>query len=329
MGHDHKDARAVMSRALFAGLLASLVILLGFVLLPYVLPLGGPDTVPPLELADPDGAFVAIAGEHLYYTHVPGEAPPVILLHGFGGSTVSWRDSVPVLVQAGYAVYAVDLLGFGLSEKGWEHDYSHPAQAARVIGFMDALGIDRAVIVGHSMGGSVAAHLALRHPQRVDRLVLVSAPIVSDGETSSMLPVPAALLDLPLVRQWGRLLIRGLVVPEFDSLLFDAAYRDGMIDASLVEGYRRVLQTPEWDLGLLGIMRDARTSALGDAVRALEMPVLLLWGTEDTWVPPEAGARLEALLPHAERVEFAGVGHLPMHEVPDQFNLALLEFLAR
>lgn len=314
------------------GIVALMSGLFGLVLLPYMVPLGGPDVLPPSELADQNGAFVTIASERLYYTHTPGPGPAILLIHGFGGSTVSWRDTVPALAEAGYDVYAVDLLGFGLSEKGWSHDYSHRAQAARVVQLMDVLAIEQAVILGHSMGGNVAAYVALRYSDRVDRLVLVSPSILDDARSEDprlTLPVPIDALNLPPLRRWARVAMRELVVPQFDTLLFDAAYRDYMIDAGLEDGYRRVLYTPEWDLALLGIMRDAGENALGDVVRSIEVPVLLVWGAEDTWVPSRMGVQLEALLPQVERVEFAGVGHLPMHEVPDDFNRVLLDFLAQ
>jgi pimeloyl-ACP methyl ester carboxylesterase len=311
------------------------VLLLGIAIavfaLPYTLPRGDSDTLHPSEFADANGAFVRVSGESLYYTHTPGSGEAVVLLHGFGGSTTTWIDTAPALAAAGYDVYAVDLLGFGLSEKGWQHDYSHPAQAARVIAVMDALGIDRAVIVGHSMGGNVAAHLALSYPERVTALVLVSAAIVdsnNSGSGGSFSPVPAELLELPFVRRWGQVLSREVIAPMFDDLLASAAADDSMIRPEIVEGYRRALHTPEWELGLMGITRDGDQNALPAPLETLDLPVLLLWGAADTWVPAANGVRLEASIPGARRVEFTGVGHLPMHEVPERFNAALLDFLA-
>lgn len=313
----------------------TIVLLLGAAIvvfaLPYTLPLDNTVMQHPSEFADANGAFVRVSGEGLYYTHTPGSGEVVLLLHGFGGSTVTWIDTAPALAAAGYDVYAVDMLGFGLSDKGWQHDYSHPAQAARVIGLMDALGIDRAVIIGHSMGGNVAAHLALSYPERVSALVLVSAAIVDNSAAAhggSFLPVPPGLLKLPFVRQWGQVLSREFIAPMFDDLLASAATDDSVIRPEIVEGYRRALRTPEWDLGLMGMTRDGDRNALPALLDTLDLPVLLLWGAADTWVPASNSVRLEALIPGAQRVEFAGVGHLPMHEAPDLFNAALLEFLA-
>lgn len=305
--------------------IAATLAAVGLTALPYGLPLGGPAMVHPSHLADANGAFVQVEGESLYYTHVPGPGEAVVLIHGFGGSTVTWEETGRALAAAGYDVYAVDLLGFGLSQKGWRHDLSHPAQARRVLGLMDALGIERAVIVGHSMGGNVAAHVALSAPERVSGLVLVSAAIL--GSSNGMQPVPPGLLSLPVVQRWAQIGLRALVVPMFDGLLFDAAALDVTIPPETVEGYRRALQTPEWDLGLLALTRDADRNGLPAPLSTLRVPTLILWGAEDRWVAPDNGVQLEALIAGAQRIEFAGVGHLPMHEVPEAFNTALLAFL--
>jgi pimeloyl-ACP methyl ester carboxylesterase len=307
---------------------AGVVGLIVFVLvaLPFLLPLGGPKTVPPVALADPNGAFVEIDGKTLYYVHAPGSGEAVVLIHGFGGSTVTWASLIPALAAAGYDVYAIDLLGFGLSEKGWRYDYSHAAQARRVVQFMDARGIDRADIVGHSMGGDVAAYIALNHPERVNRLVLVSAAILV-GDTR--LAVPPFVLDVPFLRQWARLGMRHVLAPELEGLLLGASYDDAMITPEIEAGYQRALNTPDWDLGLLGIMRDMNRSTLPAPLGDIQAPTLILWGAEDTWVSPQDGVRLEQMIPDATRVEFARTGHLPMHEVPEAFNAELVTFLDR
>lgn len=315
----------------FAAIGAVAMAALGLIVLPYVLPLGGPEVVHPSALADPNGAFVHVAGESLYYTHDPGDGDVVVLIHGFGGSTVTWMNTAPALAAAGYDVYAIDLLGFGLSEKGWHHDYSHAAQAERVIAVMDALGIERASIVGHSMGGNVAAHLALRYPERVGKLVLVSAAILSSDEDSSnpFGALPTGALDIPFVRRWAQLALRRLLAPTADDLLFDAAYQDGTISAALIDGYSRALLTPDWELALLAMTRDARDNDVSASLGELDTQTLLLWGKEDTWVPHQDAATLQALFPGAQRIEFDAVGHLPMHEAPREFNAAVLAFLQR
>lgn len=324
-----RDVLSLIMAWPFAAVGGIVLAVLSLVVLPYMLPLGGPEAVHPSALADTNGAFVQIAGESLYYTHNPGSGDAVMLIHGFGGSTVTWTGTAQALAASGFDVYAVDLLGFGLSEKGWRHDYSHAAQAERVLRMMDALGIERASIVGHSMGGNVAAHLALRHPERVDKLVLVSAAILSgdEGAGGPLSVLPAEALEVPFVRRWAQVALRRLVTPMFDELLFGAVYKDGTINAALVDGYRRALMTPEWDLALLGMSRDARGNDVSASVGDLEFATLLVWGVEDTWVPAQNAGTLQTLIPGAQRIDFGAVGHLPMHETPQEFHAALLSFL--
>ncbi|HEX3052614.1 MAG TPA: alpha/beta hydrolase [Aggregatilineaceae bacterium] len=305
--------------------LAILFVLLLFVIvvLPYLLPLGGLQIVDPMLLMDANGAFVKLAGEDIYYIHEAGNGPTVLLIHGLGGSTVSWQDTIPALAAAGYDVYAVDLAGFGLSSKGLDRDYSHHAQAVRVIALMDTLHIEKATIVGHSMGGNVAAYLALAYPERVDRLVLVDAAIL----TSNGLAVPDFLIDLPFIQRWGQFGLRRIFASRAGDLIRDAAYDDAAISQDLINAYSRVFRTPDWDTGLLGIARDGDQNVLPSSVSNIQAITLILWGAEDTWVPPGDALRLEELIPNAQCVEIAGAGHLPMHEKPDQFNTALVDFL--
>jgi pimeloyl-ACP methyl ester carboxylesterase len=301
------------------------MILLLFVIigLPFIMPLDGPEIVSPAALADPTGNFIDVEGDRLYYVHAAAEGDTVILLHGFGGSTVSWSNTIPALADAGYNVYAVDLLGFGLSEKGWDGDYSHSAQADRVIQFMETLDIEQAAIIGHSMGGNIAAHIALSYPERINKLVLVDAAILTENRFS----VPTVFLELPFVQRWAQIGLRRALVPMAGDMLRDAVYDDAIITPELEEAYQRPFQTPGWDLGLLAIMRDQARNTLPAPVSAISVPTLILWGAEDRWISPDDAVRLEKLISHAQRIMFENVGHLPMHEVPDAFNRALISFL--
>ncbi len=310
--------------------LAALAVLAfaALVVLPFALPLGGPETLDPAALADDNGLFVTVEGETLYAVHAAADGPAIVLVHGFGGSTVTWTETLPVLAAAGYDAYAIDLRGFGLSDKGFNADYHPPAQARRVLAWMDAAGLERAALVGHSMGGNVAAYAALAAPERVSALVLVDAAILSQ-ERAWGLPgtLIDGLLDAPFLRRWAQIALRRAAPDLFADLLRDATYNDAVLTPDLISSYERALRTPEWELALLGMLRDAD----GDTapVGQLRIPTLILWGVEDRWVLPSEGVRLETLIPGAERVEIAGAGHLPMHEAPEAFQAALLGFLER
>lgn len=195
-------------RGLLIALGVLLVILLVGPFLVPVPPLEG--TVPPEQLADPDSRFAEVNGVNIHYK-MAGEGEPVfILLHGFAASTFSWREVMGPLSEMG-TVVAFDRPGFGLTERPmpgeWEgrSPYAPESQADLTVGLMDALGIERAVLVGNSAGGTVALLTALTYPERVGALVLVDAAIYVGGKTPGWL---RPLFNTSQMRHLGPLLAR-------------------------------------------------------------------------------------------------------------------------
>ena len=124
--------------------------------------------------AAPNARLVIVGGRSTVVAEAGRSTDPaLVLVHGFGGSTFGWRAVMAPLAARGWHVVALDLPGFGLSEKSWSFDYDHETQARYVLATMDQLGVERAVIVGHSMGGNVAAWIAALAPERVAGLALV------------------------------------------------------------------------------------------------------------------------------------------------------------
>src|SRR5688500_14064333 len=125
--------------------------------------------------------FVSIDGARIHFQEFGLAAnPPVILIHGFTASVYVWKTVAPMIADAGFRVIAVDLIGFGYSEKPSWFEYTIDAQARMISRFMDRLGIGKATLVGSSYGGAVAATLALDYAARVEKLVLVDAVINDD-----------------------------------------------------------------------------------------------------------------------------------------------------
>lgn len=265
------------------------------------------------DLADKHGVFSEVAGRQVYHTHWPTSGPALVLIHGFGTSSSSWHAVGPLFAKAGYNTYAVDLGGFGLSSKRWEAGYGHADQADFVAAWMRKLGLDSAIVVGHSMGGNVAAHLALRHPLRVDRLVLESAAILNGLETTSRFV--GQLLNISPLRLVARRVVRKLVM-DTDFSSFEA--RNPQVT--------RVLQTADWDQALLAVVRDSWANRLSpEQVRQIAVPALIVWGAEDTTVPVADVGRLQALLPKVRAVIMRDVGHVPHEEDPARFVRGVIE----
>lgn len=294
----------------------------------------------PQDLADPDGQFLDIDGVSVYIQGRGDAADPaVLLLHGFGGSTFTWRGTLDPLVEAGYYVVAMDLPPFGLSDKSAALDYSRTGLADLVIATMDEMGIESAVIVGHSMGGEVTAYLGTRHADRVRGLVFVSGGVFAampegamptGGDNSGLLGM---MENIDPSSPLAGMLVRTFLTPErFTELLESAYIRTEVITPEVIAGYQRPLQTDDWPEGLLAFSAAEEKTPitledLAGVVEENNIPVLILWGEEDPWVPIALGETMHASLPASAMKTYAGVGHLPMEEDPDGFNADLIAFL--
>ena len=295
------------------------------------------DPVPAAELADENGQFIMVDGIELYYIEDgPADGPPVILLHGFGGSTFTWRETIPALADAGYRVIAYDRPPYGLSEKSADIDVSGSAYADQLAGLMDALDIESAVLVGHSAGGDVIARFAVTQPQRVDGLVFAAGAVIAgqgEGDGQSSLGGFGEFANaLDPTSPFAQQLVRTfLTEDQFISLLSSAYHPSFEVTEDIQAGYARVLNVEDWELGFLALLAngDALAEPIDlDALAAVDVPVLLIWGQEDTWVPIERGEALREIFPAADFVTLLQVGHLPMEEAPAAFNTSLLDFIS-
>lgn len=296
-----------------------------FCVVPYLIPLPGDAPVAAEALAPPGGRFLTIAGTRTFLVEEgPKDGPAVVLVHGFGGSTFSWRKNVGPIATAGFHVVAFDLPGFGLSDKKWDADYSHPAAADFVVAAMTELEIRRAALVGHSLGGNIVAHVAERHPEVVERLVFV-APVFFEGKA------PGAgrwLLRFPPVRRWAQIIVRRQLKPPGSGRTLRTGFGDpSLVTKEVIEGYAAPRRMKDWELALLGMARDTSKSVLARSLKEIRVPVLIVWGDRDTWVPIARGEPLRKELPQAEWFVLPGAGHLVLEERPDDFVARLIEFL--
>lgn len=269
--------------------------------------------------ARPPSQFVEAAGMRLHVRDTgPRDAPALLLLHGFGASLHTW-DELAARLDGEYRVIRLDLPGFGLTGPDPGRDYSDARSHAVLMALMDQLGIARAVVAGHSMGGRIAWTFAALHPERVKRLVLLAPDgFASPGFTYGTAPkVPLLLRLLPYVMP--TFLLRASLVP---------AYADpAMVTDALVRRYRDMLLAP----GVRGAILDRTAQAiLVDPVpllRRIVTPVLLLWGREDRMIPVGNADDYLAALPDARLMTFPGVGHVLHEEAADQTSEALRNFL--
>jgi pimeloyl-ACP methyl ester carboxylesterase len=247
------------------------------------------------------------------------QAPALILIHGLGGSLQTWDDWVPALAEH-YRVIRLDLPGSGLSPPDTSGDYTDARSLALLQALLDHLGLARATLVGHSIGGRIAWTFAAAFPERVDRLVLIApagfaSPFLGYDETPKL---PALL---PLLRQvLPRPLLQSGLTP---------AYADpAQLSDARVTRYHELLRAPGGREALLQRMAQTRLVRPEPLLARITAPTLLLWGERDGFIPIANAADFQRALPRATLVALPDVGHVPQEEHPERGLAALLDFLA-
>ena len=270
---------------------------------------------------------VEIEGTPVNYVDVgsPGLHDPVVLVHGLGGQWQNWLENIPRLAQE-RRVLALDLPGHGLTPEPADGKISISGYGRCVDAFCEKLGLGKVDVVGNSMGGFVAAEVAIQFPQRVSRLVLVSAAGISSADALQR-PVllfgrVAAAIATNTAARHRRLAARPIT--RHSSLL-------------LVARHPRLLKP---DLAYEGFFKGAGKDGFDDALRAcldydfrdrlpdVKVPTLIVWGEKDSIIPVRDADEFERLIEDSRKVVMKDTGHIPMAERPQAFNDVLVEFLA-
>jgi pimeloyl-ACP methyl ester carboxylesterase len=259
-----------------------------------------------------------------------GKGPALLLIHGIGDSSDTWQ---PVLDELGrhHTIVAPDLLGHGRSEKP-RADYSVAAYANGMRDLLSALEIDRATVIGHSLGGGVAAQFAYQVPERCERLVLVDSGGIgrSISPFLRLVTVPGVealmpLFGLPPVRTASRL-TAGVLRRFSGSLGRDAeellAVFDALPDTDARTAILRTLRSGvDW--------RGQVITMLDRAYLAEGMPTLLVWGRHDAVIPLGHGRLAHAAMPGSQLEIFDDAGHFPHHSDPARFVQVVSDFMRR
>ena len=248
----------------------------------------------------------------------PKGAPAVLLLHGFGSSLQTWDAWAPVLARD-HRVIAIDLPGSGLSPPDPSGDYRDTRTVALLNALLDTLKVQRISLVGNSIGGRMAWRFAAAHPDRVDKLVLVSPDgFASPGFEYGKAPeVPSVMKAMRYVMPM--MLVRQSLAP---------AYADpaALTDDRLVR-YDDLLRAPGGRDALLARMAQTVLVDPAPLLRQIRAPTLLVWGNRDALIPIANAADYLRSLPDARLVTLDGAGHLPQEEDPERSLAAVAAFL--
>jgi pimeloyl-ACP methyl ester carboxylesterase len=268
--------------------------------------------------------FAQVDGARVHYQEF-GEIsnPTLILIHGYTASLYVWKTVAPMLADEGFHVVAVDLLGFGYSEKPSWFDYAITSQARIVARLMNLLGIGRATIIGSSYGGAVAATLALDYTERVEKLVLIDTVC---NDTLKNHPV-LKLASIPGVgealapflidsRTYQRHRMRGTLSPANHDLITDER----------VEGILRPLTAADAHHSLLATSRNWHADRIEQDAYLINQPTLIIWGEDDRVIPVDDGYKLHESILNSRFVILRDCGHVPQEEKSDLFTELVSEF---
>jgi pimeloyl-ACP methyl ester carboxylesterase len=269
--------------------------------------------------------FVKIGDYTIHYVEA-GKGEPMIMIHGWLCWGAYWKKIIPLLSNR-YHVYAPDLLGHGISDKplGKEVSYGTDAQAERIIAFMNALGIRKAVLVGHSMGGEIAAKVTLAAPERVKGLVLVCAAGME--ETPKLLPGYVKFFRaVHLENIAADMMDEGMIRRHVPSLMF---YKDNPMPEEFVKDVVMTNLKNKTDRTAMarvtreGLFRDF----LDKRCPEIKAPTLVISAKYDIVVPPAVGERYSSLIPGSKYLCIDRAAHMVPWERADQVAAAILQFM--
>jgi len=267
--------------------------------------------------------FVDVDGVRVHYQEAGDvNAPAMVLIHGFASSTLVWSKVFLALANCGYRVIALDMLGYGYSAKPRNGEYTIAGQAKLLMRLLDALGIPRAIVVGSSYGGAVAATCALDYPERVEKLILV-------GAVNNNRPLEFALMRLfgspvfgdvvsPLLIGSRRLLRRRM------KRVYDQ--HSWVLDERRVDARHLPLRAASTHRAIIRTVRGWDAERISRGAHLISQPTLLLWGETDREIPLADGERLHAEIPGSRLIVFLSCGHLPHEEYPEAFTNVVTGF---
>jgi pimeloyl-ACP methyl ester carboxylesterase len=323
----------------------AVIILVVLVVLVIITVAIGPFLIParPLEglgatqdLAAPESQFITIPfdgtdGIEIHYlsngANTSDDGPTFILLHGSNFNAFTWNEVLDLFGQYGQ-VFAYDQIPYGLSEKlvagDWEESNPYTSEAAveQLFLFMDALAIERAVLVGSSYGAALAVQATLVHPERVDALILADAAVYVEEE------MPAWLFELPQVRHLGPVLARQLGQSE---AFIRQTYRDPeQISAERMALTLLQTQVTNWDMAYWEYLCvwGSDTPNYQARIPEIQQPTLVISGDSDNVVPVADSQKLHSELPNSELAVLSACGHVPQEECPELFEDAVTAWLS-
>jgi pimeloyl-ACP methyl ester carboxylesterase len=263
-------------------------------------------------------------GFHVHYQDDGDPTLPVlVLLHGFGDSYTSWDGWVPVL-KPHFRVISLDFPGHGLTRAPEGYQLSGVGLADLVDAFATQLALPPFAVAGNSMGGGVAWQLAVRHPERLNALILVDAAGFPNEKPPGELPLAFKILKYPI----GRAFLRNIDNrPLIDSGLKVDVYDKSVITPALVDRWAEFQRAPGHRAILMALNPSGFNQATATVLQNIKVPTLILHGGSDVLIEPASAQKFAAAIPGAKVIIYPQVGHLPQIEIPKRSAEDVAEFL--
>lgn len=263
-----------------------------------------------------DGEFIRAGYINTHYIR-KGNGKPLVLIHGIFSSSFVWRKNIDELSKH-FDVIAVDLRGYGYSDKPADGRYGREDFRQFVLDFMDAIKVDRAILVGHSWGGGIALDLALQHPDRVEKLILI--------DSIGYPPEPSFMEWLLRVPGVGRLILAACDKDTFARILKERVFfNPELVTEEEVEGWMR----PYYVRGTAQAALELRNYHLdmAEEIRNISQPTLIIWGKEDKALPAEMAERFRQDIKNSVLQIIPNCGHNPQEEKPEEVNESIKWFV--
>jgi len=268
------------------------------------------------------GTAQLVVGDQHYFIQDTGprEAPTIVLLHGFGASLQTW-DAWGTELEKQWRVVRIDVPAFGLTGPAVNQDYSDEADVVRLLALFDQLDLPQAIVGGHSMGGRIAWNFAATHPERVSHLLLVSP----DG-----FPYPRSTTEHTYqVSPWLGLMKYSLPAWALKMGVVPAYGDEKLLTADTMRRYQDMMRAPGVRTALIDRMRQSRNSDPVPRLQSLKMPVLLVWGEKDAFIPISNAQDYLKAIPHAVLATIPQAGHVVHEEASQPSVQAVKEFLQK
>lgn len=262
--------------------------------------------------------FLVIDNMLIHYRE-EGEGEPLLLLHG-AFSSLHTFNAWTRLLKKNYRIIRLDLMGFGLTGPNSTGDYSMKNHMRILRTFLNILKIDSCHIAGNSLGGWLAWEFAVRYPKRVNKLALIDAAGFLEEES---IPLPFKLARTPVFGRVIRYVVRRPVLEQFVRQVY---YDSSKVTNKLINRYYELFTR---DGNTQAFLKLVNTKPYDNThnLKNLQQPTLVVWGSQDAWIPVHNAYRFHHLIPNSFLKIYQNIGHIPMEEIPEQTALDLVNFL--